>query len=94
MGALLAFRATTTVHRGEAVLPEFGIEEKEVVSGVDVYGAEVVSIVEEEGNAAVSHVEEDGSEAVSVEEVVDRYGVGVVVEVDTAESRRSVEQRS
>ena len=35
---MLAFPATTTVHRGEAVLPEFGVEE-EVGSGLDVDGA-------------------------------------------------------
>ena len=84
LGALLAFRATTTVHRGEAVIPEFRVEE-EVVSGVAVEVAEVVSIVEEEGNGAVSEVEGGGSEVVSVAEVVERHGVGVVVKDDPAD---------
>ena len=84
LGALLAFRATTTVHRGEAVIPEFRVEE-EVVSGVAVEVAELVSIVEEEGNGAVSEVEGGGSEVVSVAEVVERHGVGVVVKVDPAD---------
>ena len=84
LGALLAFRATTTVHRGEAMIPEFRVEE-DVVSGVAVEVAEVVSIVEEEGNGAVSEVEGGGSEVVSVAEVVERHGVGVVVKVDPAD---------
>ena len=33
LGALLAFRATTTVYRGNAVIAELGVEEEEVVSG-------------------------------------------------------------
>ena len=82
LGALLAFRATTTVHRGEAVIPEFRVE---VVSGVAVEVAEIVSIVEEEGNGAVSEVEGGGSEVVSVAEVVERHGVGVVVKGDPAD---------
>ena len=106
LGALLVFRATTTDHRGEAVLPELEVEEEvvsgvdvdgaevvsgvdvegaEVVSSVDAEGAEVVSSVEEGGNGAVSGVEEGGSEAVTVAEVVRRYGVGAVVEVDKAD---------
>ena len=73
-GALLVFRATTTDHRGEAVLPELGVEE-EVVASVDVEGAEVVSSVDVEGAEVVSSVDAEGAEVVSS---VDAEGAEVV----------------
>ena len=89
LGALLVFRATTTDHRGEAVLPEFEVEE-EVVSGVGVEGAEVVSSVDAEGAEVVSSVDAEGAEVVSS---VDAEGAEVVsgVDVEGAEVVSSVD---